>query len=317
MFYSDYVYGSMEDVFISVVITAYNRKEFLLDAIKSAFNQTLSNNKYEIIVIKNFNDEVTDRFIDNNKIKNILMNGTIGEFLYKGINESHGKVISFLDDDDLFLTNKLEYIYNLFEHNHNLAYYHNDYIPVDEDNKAVKFRNNDIDFNMSCISIKKDIIPMSNLKKINMSQDVFMYMSALDFKGKIIRNNKKFTYYKLHNSTSHSVTNNFTEYEQALIKFKNECIASFIMFRKMFKSKKALRLIRSYITDTDLGLLLSGYVTIDKIKLNDFLIFLIYRSRPLKEKIEITIAYISIELFGTRSLKFIKKIRKHHFDEQR
>ena len=37
--------------YISVIITAYNRKEFLLNAIKSALNQTLDKKYYEIIVI--------------------------------------------------------------------------------------------------------------------------------------------------------------------------------------------------------------------------------------------------------------------------
>jgi len=38
--------------YISVIITAYNRKEFLLDAFNSALNQTLDRSKYEIIVTK-------------------------------------------------------------------------------------------------------------------------------------------------------------------------------------------------------------------------------------------------------------------------
>jgi Glycosyl transferase family 2. len=67
----------MNDVFISVIITAYNRKEFLLDAIKSALKQTLPKDKYEIIVIKNFKDNLIDDFINENNIKSILMEGTI------------------------------------------------------------------------------------------------------------------------------------------------------------------------------------------------------------------------------------------------
>ncbi|AAT42912.1 glycosyltransferase [Picrophilus oshimae] len=91
------------DHFISVIVTAYNRSEYLLDAVKSALNQTLSKEKYEIIVIKNYNDDNIDEFLNKNNIKNIIMDGTIGEYLYKGINESKGDIISFLDDDDLFL----------------------------------------------------------------------------------------------------------------------------------------------------------------------------------------------------------------------
>jgi len=44
----------MNTSLITVIITAYNRKEFLEDAIKSAINQTLPRKYYEIIVVKIF-----------------------------------------------------------------------------------------------------------------------------------------------------------------------------------------------------------------------------------------------------------------------
>jgi glycosyltransferase involved in cell wall biosynthesis len=128
----------MDDVYISVIITAYNRREFLLNAIKSALNQTLSKDRYEIIVIKNFNDDKIDDCINKNNIKNILIDGTLGEFLYKAINESHGNILSFLDDNDLFLNNKLEYVYNLFKNDNNLVYYHNLPKFIDESGNTIK-----------------------------------------------------------------------------------------------------------------------------------------------------------------------------------
>ena len=40
---------------ISVIITAFNRKEFLDRAINSAIGQSLPGVKYEIIIVTNFN----------------------------------------------------------------------------------------------------------------------------------------------------------------------------------------------------------------------------------------------------------------------
>ena len=111
--------------YISVIITAYDRKEFLLNAIKSALNQTLDKKYYEIIVIKNFRDENIDDFINENKIKHILMDGTMGKFLCSGIDASRGEIICFLDDDDLFFENKLEIVYKEFKKDMNIVYYHN------------------------------------------------------------------------------------------------------------------------------------------------------------------------------------------------
>ncbi|EQD28177.1 cell wall biosynthesis glycosyltransferase, partial [mine drainage metagenome] len=47
---------------ISVIITAYQRKNYLLDALNSAVNQTLDRKYYEIIVVKNFSDSEIDAF---------------------------------------------------------------------------------------------------------------------------------------------------------------------------------------------------------------------------------------------------------------
>jgi len=44
----------MGSPFISVVITAHDRKEYLKQAVDSALNQTLSRDNYEVIVTKNF-----------------------------------------------------------------------------------------------------------------------------------------------------------------------------------------------------------------------------------------------------------------------
>ena len=49
--------------YISVIITAYNRESFLLNAIKSAVNQTINKRHYEIIVIKNFKENTVDEMI--------------------------------------------------------------------------------------------------------------------------------------------------------------------------------------------------------------------------------------------------------------
>lgn len=101
-------------IYITVLITAYNRKEYLIKAVNSVLNQTLDKSYYEIIVIKNFKDNYIDDYLTNNNIKNIIMDGTEGDYILKGMEESRGKIISFLDDDDIFHNEKLQYIYITF-----------------------------------------------------------------------------------------------------------------------------------------------------------------------------------------------------------
>jgi len=39
---------------ISVIISAYNRKEFLKNAIRSVYTQLLDKGLYEVVIVKNF-----------------------------------------------------------------------------------------------------------------------------------------------------------------------------------------------------------------------------------------------------------------------
>lgn len=113
--------------FISVVITAYNRRDFLMQAIKSVLNQTLDRDLYDITVIKNFRDREIDDFCKKKKIDMILTKKpmTIGQYLHLGFIKSSGEIVTFLEDDDLFKGTKLRTIYDLFNKNEDLVYYHN------------------------------------------------------------------------------------------------------------------------------------------------------------------------------------------------
>ena len=81
--------------YISVIITAYNRKEFLLNAIKSAVNQTLDKKYYEIIAIKNYKDDTIGNYIQDNKIISIITNTkSLGGKLVEALNIAKGNVIA-------------------------------------------------------------------------------------------------------------------------------------------------------------------------------------------------------------------------------
>jgi len=208
---------------ISIIIIAYNRKKFLFDAIKSSLNQTLSRNKYEIIVIKNFKDENIDKFIEINGIKNILMEGTLGKFLSEGIKIANGDIISFLDDDDYFNAVKLEKVSQIFEKNKDIVYFHNNHILINEGKKFIKKNGfleslkinseellkkslniNYFGFNLSSISIKKDYyIKYSNLlTELKTHSDDFILFCALDEPTTIYMDSSYLTYYRVHNSQS-------------------------------------------------------------------------------------------------------------------
>ena len=187
----------------SVIVTAYNRREFLVDALKSVIKQTCARSRYEIILVKNFADDTIDAFCSSNGIKEIMMDGSIGEFYRKGIEESEGEIISFLDDDDIFTPDKLNEVIEAFRNNPELGLYYNRSIMCDRDQFNSKISGvlennrssipdtvytmkkdglrflmkNGWDGNNSSMSIKRDIVlnEIRNLVPIYENEDFFLY----------------------------------------------------------------------------------------------------------------------------------------------
>lgn len=96
---------------ISVVIAAYNRPDYLRAAIISVSEQTYP--IYEIIVIDDFSKTDLKSVISEFPNLNILYfkkdkNLGVSNSRNIGIKKSSGDWIAFLDDDDLFLPNKIE-----------------------------------------------------------------------------------------------------------------------------------------------------------------------------------------------------------------
>ncbi len=92
--------------YISVIVTDYKRKKYLLSAVRSALNQTLSRDLYEVIVVKNYRDQYIDSQLNEWKVTNAYSNNpSNGGMLYEGLQLARGEVASFLDDDEFFPRN--------------------------------------------------------------------------------------------------------------------------------------------------------------------------------------------------------------------
>jgi glycosyltransferase involved in cell wall biosynthesis len=215
---------------VSVIITAYNRREFLEQAIESVASQDIDPALVELIVVTNFELD-SNLFSKGIKISSIVMDGTIGEFLYAGVIASKSDVIAFLDDDDIFKLGKLRAVIDIFAENPDLCYYHNvpeylnkymeriNYTRLVErrsyhfsDSKlVVDVRNNlksikaaiDIngDFNLSCIAVRREsyleYLPL--LKQITSCPDGFFFWAAIILGERMIIDGRKLTGYRVHN----------------------------------------------------------------------------------------------------------------------
>jgi glycosyltransferase involved in cell wall biosynthesis len=128
----------MSDSLISVIIVAYNGREFIREAVKSVANQTLPKDEYELIVVKSFEDAYVDDVVKNMKSKSLLTDLiSYGAKVTLAIEKAEGDVICFLDDDDMYSPWRLEVIRDKFKHNPSLIYYHNNVLVVDELGKSI------------------------------------------------------------------------------------------------------------------------------------------------------------------------------------
>lgn len=102
---------------VSIIIPTYNRPHMISNAIKSVLEQTYKN--IEIIVVDDNNPNSKSRmdtekemsnFINNPKIKYLKLSKNLGGALArnKGASIANGKYICFLDDDDIYIADKIE-----------------------------------------------------------------------------------------------------------------------------------------------------------------------------------------------------------------
>jgi len=141
---------------ISVIVTAYRRRQYLYNALLSLKAQTLSKDKYEVIVVKDFEDSKVDNLIKDMGWKSVYSNEEYqGRMYINGLNETTGDIITFLDDDDTYAPNRLEYVYNIFTYNPDIGYLQH------------SRRQVDIDGNISPAfeaEASRNLVPQSELK---------------------------------------------------------------------------------------------------------------------------------------------------------
>jgi len=91
---------------ISVIITTYNRKAYALEAVKSVRKQNFAD--FELIIVDDGSTDSSRETLSSKADKYIYQkNSGVSAARNAGINASGGKLICFLDSDDLWIKDKL------------------------------------------------------------------------------------------------------------------------------------------------------------------------------------------------------------------
>lgn len=117
---------------LSVVIMAYDRRDYLRAAVRSCREQDLAQSDFEIVVIKNFADPELDAELTASGTRLVLdTSPNVGATVGRALREARGEVVCFLDDDDEFEPTKLAAVDRLFAEDPRLVLLRNSYRAID------------------------------------------------------------------------------------------------------------------------------------------------------------------------------------------
>lgn len=115
---------SSPSVFATVVVTAFGRREFLGQAVRSVRCQTLPSREIELLLVTDLADPDLGEPDPEESVRVLRPKSTrMGEWVAEAAREARGEVLFLLDDDDLFFPGKLERIRAAFRADPRIGYY--------------------------------------------------------------------------------------------------------------------------------------------------------------------------------------------------
>ena len=252
---------------ISVIVTAYRRRQYLGESLRSVLSQTLDRRSYEVVVVSDFEPGMAD-------LKGISWvyddQEGVGEKVRKGFVETRGGIVCLLDDDDMFRGDKLERVISMFRDLRPL-YYHNSFVTVDERGNEIRLTKDylkvppyaslnppeftltledapltrirnllklNANFNSSSICVRREVLEASldYLKRVKAVVDSFLFYSSITQKGRVLLDPERLTYYRIHKlQTSSGNSNGLAEYRESLSRLFLKAYEDMLIVREMSK----------------------------------------------------------------------------------
>lgn len=129
----------MIDGLVSIIMPSWNTGKFIGESIQSIINQTYK--KWELLIVDDCSTDNTDGAVSlfkDQRIKYYKNEMNFGAALTRNraIREAQGEWIAFLDSDDLWFPEKLEYQIKFMKKN-NLVFSYHEYEKIDEESKPL------------------------------------------------------------------------------------------------------------------------------------------------------------------------------------
>lgn len=171
---------------ISVIITAHDRKKFIMGCLGSVIADTSNYDDVEILVVKNYEEPEIDGYLDLNRIRSIHSTSVgVGGKLADGIRASRGEIISFLEDDDLWEVGKMAFLRDLNRKIPDFGYVHNSYLLVDEYNNPIVAKRNTMEPGSELLTLVENERFLSQNRHIRI-HDALVNMSSISISRRLV-----------------------------------------------------------------------------------------------------------------------------------
>lgn len=305
---------------IAILIMAFKRKEFIREAMESAINQSYPRSKYEIICSVGFHDEDLSKFMKENNIKEIYCDGTLGDRLKEGLNESSGQIVVFLDDDDTFERDKLERIVSAFDRYPDCVYYHNNVTLIDRSSALIleipepynmqisssfiwypmrgyrKILRERGDFNLSSIAVNRAAIRqyVDALSKISASPDSIIFFLLLQLRSPFYFDRNATTRYRVHDSETNSTSQTDVSKDMDVsLRFYHSRSITY----DTIESKRIKRAFLGYVLDSKFGCYIAGHKDLKPTHRDRTMLLFLGITRPSRFYLRLWIASFIYALF--------------------
>ena len=215
---------------LSVVVLAWDRREFVRFAVRSVLAGPPPEGGREILVVRNFEDPDLDAEMSRLGVRTIFdRQPPVGASVARGIAEAHGEIVSFLDDDDEFEPEKVATVASWFREDPQLVLARHDYRPIDLRGRPIPGwplcewpgtrprapvvlrtasdkRSSRVlpMYNLSTISVRRSaLLPyLPRFREIAAASDSLVFLSALASDGAVRVDPRVLSRHRIHGSVS-------------------------------------------------------------------------------------------------------------------
>jgi len=243
--------------FFSVIVTAYHRRTFLREAVRSVLDQDLDRSDFEVVVVKDFVDAELEAELaaTSGSVRVHTENlERMGEMISKGVELARGEVVCFIEDDDRFRPGKLRGLRELFRRSPEVGFVRNSYVGIDAEGHALPswerlrpqpprslrlspsargpgglafvFRYG-IHINLSTMAIRRELLVpwLPRFREVPASPDLFVFLLGAISDRVVQVESERWNDYRVHASTSHSALREGNEEKDLADTLRSEATA--------------------------------------------------------------------------------------------